>query len=78
MIQMFQYVLSIAPDKILSPGYKSGGMKFNRSVSNGTQEFGTNRSLYPVTQPVIKNEAFAQTCGIIIEGFDCMYFTKHF
>lgn len=61
--EMFQFVLSIAPDSVLSPRYKSGGMKFDRPISHGTQDFATNKSLYPLTEPVIKREAFAQTCG---------------
>lgn len=60
---MLQYVLSITPDGVLSPRNKSGGKKFDRPVSTGAQEYGTNKSLYPMTQPVVKLEAFAQTSG---------------
>lgn len=65
---MFQFVLSIAPSNVLTPGYRSGGLKFQRPVSYGTQDFSTNKSLYPLTEPVIKNEAFAQTSGTKINS----------
>lgn len=48
---------------MVSPKNKSGGLKFSRPVSNGLQEYDTNKSLYPLTQPLPKVEALAQTSG---------------
>lgn len=60
---MFQFVLSIAPKEILSPRNIDGGSKLIRSISNGVQDYATNKSLYPLTQPISKIEAFAQVSG---------------
>lgn len=60
---MFQYVLSIAPANILPSAYKSGGTKLERPISSGSQEYSTNPSVYPVSEPIIKIEAMAQTSG---------------
>lgn len=34
-----------------------------RQLSSGHQEFGTNPNIYPVTKPILKLEALAQTSG---------------
>ena len=52
------------PDGIINPRNKSGGVKQTRPVSKGTQDYETNASLYPLTQPIPKLEAFAQVSGM--------------
>ncbi|XP_030746527.1 xanthine dehydrogenase-like isoform X2 [Sitophilus oryzae] len=59
----YKYVLSIAPTTLLSLKNRSGGTILSRSVSKGTQQIYSNQSLYPLTQPMIKLEALAQTSG---------------
>lgn len=56
-------MLSIAPKSVLSPKNVDGGSKLVRSISNGVQDYATNKSLYPLTQPVSKIEALAQVSG---------------
>lgn len=60
---MFQFLLSIAPKDMLSPKNVDGGSKLVRPISNGVQDYATNTSLYPLTQPVSKIEALAQVSG---------------
>ncbi|CAH0562394.1 unnamed protein product [Brassicogethes aeneus] len=60
---LYKYVLSIAPSNMVTSRYLSGGTKFDRPVSTGTQDFETNKSLYPVSQSIPKIEALAQTTG---------------
>ncbi|KAK4872289.1 hypothetical protein RN001_016413 [Aquatica leii] len=59
----YKFILSIAPDNKLIPRNKSGGFKFSRPVSKGTQDYETNESLYPLTQPIPKIEALGQCTG---------------
>lgn len=53
----------MAPPGVVSPKHQSGGEKFNRPVSTGAQDFSSNKSLYPLTEPMPKLEALAQTTG---------------
>lgn len=48
---------------MLSRKNVDGGSKLIRSISNGVQDYATNKSLYPLTQPVSKIEALAQASG---------------
>ncbi|KAJ8936468.1 hypothetical protein NQ314_012330 [Rhamnusium bicolor] len=59
----YKYILSIAPVKFISKGYRNGGDKLYRPVSSGAQDFETNKSLYPLSQPISKIEAVYQTTG---------------
>lgn len=59
----YKFVLSIAPKELLSPRNMDGGAKLTRPVSNGVQDYSTNKSLYPLTQPIAKLEALAQVSG---------------
>ncbi|CAG9770996.1 unnamed protein product [Ceutorhynchus assimilis] len=59
----YKFVLSIAPSNKLSPRNQSGGSMLSRPLASGIQEYGTNEAMYPVTQPVVKLEALAQTSG---------------
>lgn len=59
----FQAILKMAPQAKLSPKNASGGALLKRPISSGLQDFETNKSLYPLTQPITKLEALAQTTG---------------
>ncbi|KAF5294779.1 hypothetical protein FQA39_LY00263 [Lamprigera yunnana] len=59
----YKFILSITPEDKLSIRNKSGGEKFIRPVSTGTQDYETNESLYPLTQAIPKIEALAQCTG---------------
>lgn len=61
----YKFILSIAPTNLVNKRFISGGCKFNRPVSRGTQDYETNASLYPVSKPISKIEASAQTTGIM-------------
>lgn len=43
--------------------FRSGAAAIERSISSGRQLFDTNRNLWPLTQPVLKNEALVQCSG---------------
>lgn len=55
--------MKTAPSTLVSSKKTSGGTNIERPVSSGTQEFGTQRENWPVSEPVIKLEALAQTSG---------------
>lgn len=59
----YKFILSITPDNKISKRNKSGGPKFDRPVSTGTQDYETNKSLYPLTKAIPKLEALAQCTG---------------
>ncbi|KAL3274968.1 hypothetical protein HHI36_019743 [Cryptolaemus montrouzieri] len=59
----FKAILKMAPEDKLSPRNRSGGSKLVRPISSGAQDFETNKSLYPLTKPIPKIEALAQTSG---------------
>lgn len=63
MVGTFQAVLGMAPKNAVNPKYLSGGQMLERPISKGIDEFPTNKSLYPLTQPIPKIEALAQTSG---------------
>lgn len=44
-----------------------------RPISKGIDEFPTNKSLYPLTQPIPKIESLAQTSGKFTEQNTFMY-----
>ena len=56
-------MLFLAPDHLLSPRHLSGGPVLQRPISKGTQDYESNKSLYPLTKPIPKLEALAQTSG---------------
>lgn len=56
-------MLSVAPEDKVNARYKSGGEKFDRPVTTGKQEFDTDKSIYPLTQPIPKVEALVQCSG---------------
>ncbi|XP_063364928.1 uncharacterized protein LOC134653488 [Cydia amplana] len=59
----YKALLSIAPEASVNPRYASGGKPLLRPVSRGTQTFDTDKSLWPLNQPVPKLEALAQCSG---------------
>ncbi|CAG9761736.1 unnamed protein product [Ceutorhynchus assimilis] len=59
----YKYVLSIAPPQKISERNKSGATLLSRPVSSGTQQIYSKEELYPLTQPILKVEALAQTSG---------------
>ncbi|CAK1583032.1 unnamed protein product [Parnassius mnemosyne] len=54
----YKGILSQCPS--VNPRYKSGGNILERPLSSGTQTFDTDKSLWPLNQPVPKLEALAQ------------------
>lgn len=57
----YKFILSIAPQ--VRDDFKSGGTLLQRPLSKGSQDFGSDKKSYPLTEPVIKVEALAQTSG---------------
>nr|XP_023021560.1 indole-3-acetaldehyde oxidase-like [Leptinotarsa decemlineata] len=69
----YKFVLNIAPETVVSSRNKSGGTLLQRPVSTGVQEYGTNKSKWPLTEPVHKVEGLAQTSGIKLNGVIAFY-----
>lgn len=61
---VLQFVLKIAPANMVSRRNVSGGAQIIRPLSTARQEYGTNKKNWPLSEPVIKLEALAQTSGI--------------
>ncbi|XP_037300936.1 indole-3-acetaldehyde oxidase-like [Manduca sexta] len=57
----YKAILSLAPS--VNPRYKSGGTNLERAVSQGTQVYDTDKSLWPLNEPVPKIEALKQCSG---------------
>lgn len=55
--------MKTAPTKLVSERNASGGTELQRPSSTGRQEYGTNKKNWPLSEPVIKLEALAQTSG---------------
>lgn len=49
---------------MINPRNKSGAETLKRPLSKGTQDYQTHTSLYPLTQPIPKIEAYAQVSGM--------------
>lgn len=64
----YKAILSLAPD--VNPLYKSGGDTLLRPVSRGTQTYDTDKSVWPLNQPVPKLEALAQCAGEVSYACD--------
>ncbi|XP_073980913.1 xanthine dehydrogenase-like isoform X2 [Rhodnius prolixus] len=58
----YKFVLSIAPEAV-SKQIKSGGSLLQRPVSSGSQDFDTDRNLWPLNKPIPKIEALLQCAG---------------
>ncbi|KAJ8719322.1 hypothetical protein PYW08_011497 [Mythimna loreyi] len=61
----YKGLLSLSPETNLQARYKSGAtiLSKTRPVSRGVQVFETDRSIWPVTQPIMKVEALIQCAG---------------
>ncbi|XP_049819047.1 uncharacterized protein LOC109599933 isoform X2 [Aethina tumida] len=59
----YKFVLSIAPSDKLSDRNRSGGTLLQRPLSSGVQDYSSNKKLYPLSEPLVKLEALAQTSG---------------
>lgn len=69
MSLFFKYILSIASEERINPRNKSGAQKLTRPVSRGSQDYETKQSLYPLTKPIAKIEAYAQVSGLYPHGY---------
>ncbi|KAL0109815.1 hypothetical protein PUN28_013466 [Cardiocondyla obscurior] len=58
----YKFVLSIKPENVNSK-IRSGGSLLTRGLSSGTQDYDTDKNIYPVSKPTIKLEAIQQTSG---------------
>lgn len=59
----YKFVLSFCPESLLTPTHISGAVEIERPVSSGSQTFQTDRSEWPLTEPVVKYEGLAQCSG---------------
>jgi hypothetical protein len=64
---VFQFVLGLSPPG-LSTRFLNGGKDMIRPLSSGKQIFDTDKSEWPLNQPIPKLEAIAQCSG---ENPDC-------
>ncbi|KAJ2951445.1 hypothetical protein O0L34_g13598 [Tuta absoluta] len=59
----YKAILSLCPEERVNPKYRSGGEAIKRSTSRGTQVFDTDKSVWPLNQPIPKLEALVQCSG---------------
>nr|XP_023019888.1 xanthine dehydrogenase-like [Leptinotarsa decemlineata] len=59
----YKYILSIAPENLVSARNHSGKGGLIRPLSTGLQSFETKKNIYPVSAPVTKIESVYQTTG---------------
>ncbi|OWR49607.1 aldehyde oxidase 2 [Danaus plexippus plexippus] len=64
----YKAMLSLSPS--VSPRFASGGTDLIRPVSSGTQTYDTDKSLWPLNQPVPKLEALTQCSGEALYSCD--------
>lgn len=58
----YKFVLSIKPENVNSK-LRSGGTILERGLSSGTQDYDSDKNLWPVNKATIKLEAIQQTSG---------------
>ncbi|XP_011694373.1 PREDICTED: xanthine dehydrogenase/oxidase-like isoform X2 [Wasmannia auropunctata] len=58
----YKFVLSIKPENMNSK-LRSGGSILKRELSSGTQDYDTDKNVWPVSKPMVKLEAIQQTSG---------------
>ncbi|XP_011261213.1 xanthine dehydrogenase/oxidase [Camponotus floridanus] len=58
----YKFVLSIKPEN-MNPQFLSGGTILERGLSSGTQDYESDKNMWPVNKPTIKLEAIQQTSG---------------
>ncbi|KAJ2951443.1 hypothetical protein O0L34_g13596 [Tuta absoluta] len=59
----YKAILSLSPADKVNPKFRSGGDVIKRTTSKGTQSYETDKSLWPLNQPVPKVEALVQCSG---------------
>ncbi|XP_045536781.1 indole-3-acetaldehyde oxidase [Papilio machaon] len=59
----YKFILNISPAGLPCPKYRSGGTLIERPLSSGKQDFQTDKSLYPLNEPLQKLEALIQASG---------------
>ncbi|CAG9839731.1 unnamed protein product [Diabrotica balteata] len=59
----YKYILSIAPQNLLTPSHVSGKSKLKRPISKSKQEYEIKENMYPISYPVTKKEAMLQATG---------------
>ncbi|KPJ06623.1 Xanthine dehydrogenase [Papilio machaon] len=59
----YKAVLNLCPENKINPTFKSGGETLKRISSKGSQVFDTDKSLWPLNQPIPKLEALSQCSG---------------
>nr|BAR64767.1 aldehyde oxidase [Ostrinia furnacalis] len=59
----YKAILYLCPDGKLDKKFRSGGEAIKRHTSQGTQTFDTDKSVWPLNQPVPKLEALVQCAG---------------
>ncbi|XP_063699693.1 uncharacterized protein LOC134830217 [Culicoides brevitarsis] len=59
----YKFILSISPDDVVAPQFKSGAEILKRPLSSGTQTFDTHPENYPLTKPIPKIEGVIQCAG---------------
>ncbi|XP_036145981.1 xanthine dehydrogenase/oxidase [Monomorium pharaonis] len=58
----YKFVLSLKPENV-NPKLRSGGFLLQRGLSSGTQDYDTDKNVWPVNKPVTKLDAINQTSG---------------
>ncbi|GAB0086119.1 Aldehyde oxidase/xanthine dehydrogenase [Sergentomyia squamirostris] len=59
----YKAILNIVPMNRITPRYQGGRGPIPRPISSGTQTYQTTPANYPLTQPIMKNEALVQCSG---------------
>ncbi|KAJ8719469.1 hypothetical protein PYW08_011644 [Mythimna loreyi] len=59
----YKAILSLCPINRMNPLFKSGGEAMKRQKSKGMQSFETDKSVWPINQPIPKIEALVQCSG---------------
>ncbi|XP_041981533.1 probable aldehyde oxidase 2 [Aricia agestis] len=59
----YKAILSLCPESKVNPKYVSGGNVIKRNISQGTQTFDTDESVWPLNKPIPKLEALVQCSG---------------
>ncbi|XP_072940393.1 xanthine dehydrogenase-like [Epargyreus clarus] len=66
----YKAILSLCPDSRFNQRYRSGGEAIKRHISQGTQVYDTDKSVWPLNKPVPKIEALVQCSGEAIFAND--------
>ncbi|GAB0096601.1 hypothetical protein DMENIID0001_121300 [Sergentomyia squamirostris] len=59
----YKAILNVVPTNRITPRYQTGRGPIPRPISSGMQTYQTTPANYPLTQPVVKNEALIQCSG---------------